>query len=357
MMLKRLCFAAIALTALALIHSNAAAKVLSIGDLAPAITVKKFVKGAPVVKFQKGKLYVVELWATWCAPCKKSIPHLTELQKKYPDVTFIGVSIWEDSQAKVEPFVKAMGEKMNYRVAMDAVPAGKDGHSGVMAATWLDAAKQDGIPTAFIIGKDGRLAWIGHPMDLAEPIAKVVAGKWDVKTAAVAAAHIQEVQAKLGDLKMKVAPLMAKKDYAGVLAIVDTSIAAVPDLEAAIGGFKFSLLMNLGKDADAMAYGTKLVGGLLSSRADDLNQFAWILTNPPNPKPTPPIAELALKAAARADELSKGTNADIADTLATAYFASGKKDLAISTEERAIKNSTDPEVTAELKKSLEKFKK
>jgi len=357
-MLKRFYLAAFALFALALIHSNADAKILTLGDAAPMLSVKKFVKGAPVAKFEKGKLYVVEFWATWCGPCKVSIPHLTQLQKKFKDVTFIGVSVWEKSQSDVEPFVKSMGDKMDYHVAIDEVPAGKDGNSGVMATNWMAAAKQNGIPTAFIVDKESKVAWIGHPMEMEEPLTKVVAGKWDLKTAEAAAAHKQAIQAALEDLGTKIQPLMEKKDLAGALAVVDKGIAANPSIEEQVWTFKFSLLMNLNKEPDAMAYGSKLVDGALHDSAAGLNEFAWGLVNPDNPKkPSPPLADLAVKAATRADELSKGTDAAITDTLASAYFAAGKKDLAVSTEERAIKNSSDPQLTESLKKSLEKFKK
>src|SRR5262249_18297967 len=68
---------------------------LGVGDPAPKLNVKSFVKGEPIATLELDKLYVVEFWATWCGPCRVSIPHLTELQKKYPDVAFIGVSVWE----------------------------------------------------------------------------------------------------------------------------------------------------------------------------------------------------------------------------------------------------------------------
>jgi thiol-disulfide isomerase/thioredoxin len=78
----------------------AAAEGLGVGDPAPKIEVKEFVKGDAVKDFEKGKIYVVEFWATWCGPCRVSIPHLTELQKKNKDVVFIGVSVWEQDPKK-----------------------------------------------------------------------------------------------------------------------------------------------------------------------------------------------------------------------------------------------------------------
>jgi len=63
------------------------------GDAAPALQVKQWVKGDAVKGFAKDKIYVVEFWATWCGPCKASIPHLTELAKSHKDVTFVGVSV------------------------------------------------------------------------------------------------------------------------------------------------------------------------------------------------------------------------------------------------------------------------
>jgi thiol-disulfide isomerase/thioredoxin len=158
------------------------AQTLNVGDPAPALPVAKWVKGQPVKQFEKGKVYVVEFWATWCGPCRQTIPHLTKLAEKYKDkVTVIGVSVWEradeeDPNAhiqRVEKFVQEMGDKMNYVVAVD-------GAEGVIAKTWMEAAGQDGIPTAFVIDQQQRIVWIGHPMDkLDEVLEKVLAGNFD----------------------------------------------------------------------------------------------------------------------------------------------------------------------------------
>jgi thiol-disulfide isomerase/thioredoxin len=154
--------------------ANAAS--LKVGDPAPAIKVAKWIKGGPVDKLEADKIYVVEFWATWCPPCRTSIPHLTEMAKKYAGkVTVVGVSVYERAPSDearlnlVSEFVKKMGDKMEYAVAADDAKK-------FMAGNWMEAAKQTGIPTAFVV-KDGKIVWIGHPMmGLEEQLAKVTGG-------------------------------------------------------------------------------------------------------------------------------------------------------------------------------------
>jgi len=139
---------------------------LKVGSDAPKIEATKWVKGKEVKSFEKGKVYIVEFWATWCPPCVKSIPHLTEMAKKYSDVTIIGMASSE-RQAKdaktdnrlevVEKFVKDQGEKMEYTVAFDA--------DRKMSASWMRPAGQNGIPCSFIVNGEGKIAWIGNPLD------------------------------------------------------------------------------------------------------------------------------------------------------------------------------------------------
>ena len=166
------------LTASALAQQPKAEATLKVGDAAPPLLIEKFVKGEPVKELEKGKVYVVEFWATWCGPCIAAFPHVTELQKKYADqgLTVIGVDIWErDDRSKVPEFVEKQGERMGYTVAMEQ--AGDDPMSGKMAQTWMSAAGRNGIPCAFIVGRDGKIAWIGHPMQMDQPLAKAVAAK------------------------------------------------------------------------------------------------------------------------------------------------------------------------------------
>ncbi len=134
---------------------------LKVGDKAPELKIDAWVKGEQITGFEKGKVYVVEFWATWCGPCIKNIPHLTELQKEYKDVAFIGVAASErgddakSKQDKVEKFVKEKGDEMGYRVAFDS--------DREMSKDWMQAAGQNGIPCAFIVDGEGKVAFIGHP--------------------------------------------------------------------------------------------------------------------------------------------------------------------------------------------------
>ncbi|MDV7394027.1 TlpA disulfide reductase family protein, partial [Arthrospira platensis SPKY1] len=105
-------------TAIICLFANAQGIAENLGGAAPALNVSEFIKG-DVADVTDGGIYVVEFWATWCPPCRASIPHLTELQKKFKDkgVTFIGIS--QEDSAEVKPFVESMGDAMQYTVAVD----------------------------------------------------------------------------------------------------------------------------------------------------------------------------------------------------------------------------------------------
>ncbi len=112
---------------------------------APAWTLKD-VNGRPVSFSQfKGKVVVLDFWATWCPPCRSEIPGYVKLQEKYKDqgLVIIGVSVDQDGPAVVKKF--AADFHMNYPVVM--------ADDSVVQAF----GNPDAIPTTFIIDRDGKI--------------------------------------------------------------------------------------------------------------------------------------------------------------------------------------------------------
>ena len=150
------------------------------GSAAPKLKVGTWVKGTPVQEFHPDSTYVVEFWATWCGPCKQSIPHLTKLANQYRNkVQIIGVSVAETNTALVQPFVDKMGDKMNYTVAIDeqSTPTAREGY---MTKHWMEPAGIRGIPASFVVHKN-EIAWIGYPMQLDDVLKQISSGKWNTK--------------------------------------------------------------------------------------------------------------------------------------------------------------------------------
>lgn len=157
------------------------APTITIGDPAPPVAARIWYKGKPIKRYQKGHVYVVEFWATWCAPCRRAMPHLSELARQYRDkVTFIGMDIYENelkkrSPAMVQHQIDSLVKRMDYTVA------GEDPDKTVKAWILATGEKDNGIPNTFVIDQKGRLAWIGHPTELDQVLTAVLDGSWDLQ--------------------------------------------------------------------------------------------------------------------------------------------------------------------------------
>jgi peroxiredoxin len=118
-------------------------------DAKPAnlkFTLKDIDGGSVDLSSYKGKVILLDFWATWCGPCKIEIPGFVDLQNKYRDkgLIVIGVSV-DDTIEQLRPFAAAY--KMNYPVLLGS---GRDDVLEAFGPIW-------GFPTTYLIGRDGRL--------------------------------------------------------------------------------------------------------------------------------------------------------------------------------------------------------
>jgi tetratricopeptide (TPR) repeat protein len=204
-----------------------------------------------------------------------------------------------------------------------------------MAETLMKAAGQGGIPAAFVVNKEGKIAWIGHPMTLKESLLQeVLDGSFNVANAAAAYEKAQKREKEERSLLSEFNKHVKAKEW-------DQADAALTKLENMrpederdqLGMRRFQLLLDRGDYKGAY----KVAARLSESHSEDImmqNELAWRIATRPG------IVErdldLAEKITRRANEAAKGKNAEVLDTLARVLFMKGQKEAAIEYQEKAV---------------------
>jgi len=128
---------------------NAQAYKNLVGQKTPNLVIEKWI--SPIPQLQ-GKFIVIDFWATWCGPCRISIPHMNELAAKYAEkIVIIGLS--KETESTIRAF-----RGMEYYSAIDT--------RGRLQA----AVGARGIPNVIIVDPQGIVCWQGHPGNLSEVI-------------------------------------------------------------------------------------------------------------------------------------------------------------------------------------------
>lgn len=192
---------------------------LKIGDPAPELRVSEWMKGEPISRFERGHVYVVEFWATWCGPCIQAMPHLSEVQRQYADkgVTVIAINVMERDMDAARALIKKMGKTVENRIAIDANTPGEK--VGAMAKAFL--GEDRAIPRCLIVDRDTKIAWIGHPMRVDGPLLAVVAGTYDASKQA-------EIERAFDELDRQLGTAIKGKKWENVLELLDQMHAVDP---------------------------------------------------------------------------------------------------------------------------------
>lgn len=318
---------------------------LKVGDPAPPVQATKWLQGAEVKEFAKGKVYVMEFWATWCGPCIVMMPHMGELQREYKDkgVTFIGFTRKDDrgnTLEKVQALVEKRGPKLGYTFAYADNAETYD--------AWMKAAKQGGIPCCFVVDRAGKIAYIGHPMFLDVVLPKVVAGTWtaaDTEGLKKIEEDVDAVFAATGDKDPNVfLTKMAEfdKEYPG--------LSSIPYFQRP----RLTALIKAKKTDEAKAKAEALIAKGVKTEDPGILQTVSSALRGPEAKDNKELLALSVKAAEAAVKLAGEKDAVALYYLAEAYFATGDKAKAKDTGAKAVA-AADAGLKKQLERLVEKY--
>jgi thiol-disulfide isomerase/thioredoxin len=349
------------LAAIASFHAGRDAQgadLLTVGSAAPELNVEHWVQNGngkfkPVTKFAPGKVYVVEFWATWCGPCINSMPHLAALQTEMADKGVQIVSISDEDLETVERFLDrelrgaseadADTPKKTYRDLTSAYCLTTDPDQSSYR-DYMEAAAQNGIPTAFIVGKDAKVEWIGHPMEMDGPLAAVVAGSWDRKAFAEEMKAKQQAEKAMQDIFA----LLQKQEFDAALKLIDETVAlsdAPKSENLQLEMLKLQVLIVAEKAEAAAAHLEALYAGL-ADKPSTVNMVAWNMyemTAQGRLKKGPLLDKSIAAVEAAIPKTEADQKASALDTLAHLYFVNDNLDKAIEIESEAVKLAGEQE--------------
>lgn len=319
---------------------------LGIGSKAPSLDIEHWLQDGggnfkEVTDFEDEKVYVVEFWATWCGPCISSMPHLAELQNQYRD----SVQIISVSDETVDEVNDLMGKEhpqagKTFQEITSAYSLTTDPDRSVHEA-YMEAANQNGIPTAFIVGKTGLIEWIGHPGNMDEPLEKVVQDSWD-REAFKAELRIQE---ELQNKMQELGQLAVAGKFDEALALADEQIAGAANetIKEHWTAVRFSMKISKGDlDDETLAFYRDQIEQIKDDPIS-LTRFGYSLYGiSQQGADINPLAADAIKALdAVADDVPESNRVLYYNTLALLNDSVGSLDAAIRAMEKAVEFADD----------------
>ena len=245
-----------------------------------------------------------------------------------------------------------MGSKMDYNVAAD-------GPDRKVANIWMDSADKNAVPTAFIVGKEGKIIWIGNPLaHLDQVLDEIDKNKfdqkaWVLKNAAEDEAIRQEAIVKANVEAMVKGPieLLNQGRITDALAQLDATMRDYPGYIVHLAWFRFNILRQIDPKS-AVDYAKALSVGAYSDDPDRLNGLARTILGEKMFKSAD--YPVALEIAQRLAVLMKNKNGLAMDTLADAHYKLGHFDKAIEFGEKAVALiKSDPGIPPEAAKMVQ----
>ena len=331
-------------------------KILGPGDPAPSLDGIQQVTGEPLTKFEPGTIYVLDMWATWCSPCIKAIPHMSEIAEKYKDkgVKVYGVAIWETERPardgtlfdRVKRFAES-NKEIKYPIAYA-------GENIEFAMRWMNATDRKTIPTVFIINKDGKFAWMGHPnMGMDQALERIVAGNYDPVEEERLAKEREDKRQRGMRMAVKMQQRVQNKDWEAAQEIMSNIVDVDPEMFAPTAVARMRVLVAEMKDAPRADEWARSCLDRYRNSAYVLREIAHYINTAPEGYQKD--AALSLELARAAEKVAKKEDSRTFVILGESLAASGDVEGAKAVLLAAMKDA-DNLGKEELQKQLDKMK-
>ena len=308
------------------------------GEKAPPLMVTDWIKLNPfgdwvkskpldLANSAKGRVVLIEFWATWCAPCVQLIPHNNELYHRYKDKGLVFVSLTDTSRGQqlstVKRFVDGRGAQMDYPVAFDETQQS--------ILTYAADEGGVGLPHAVLIGKDGTVVWAGHPaMPAMESILKdLLLDRYDPATIQKKAQREARLEPVIRDFNQAA----SVGDWGKCVQVAEKMLEIDPDNRDAID-LSVQIYLNEIRDRDRFR---AWVSGLIDrfgDHPDTMLTLARVLVGIDALEQREP--DLALQAV-QAAYAKRPQDAGVVQTLAAVAYQLGDLERAIALQREAVR--------------------
>jgi thiol-disulfide isomerase/thioredoxin len=311
-----------------------------------------------VAHFEKGKVYVLDFWATWCGGCIASFHHISTIADKYKGrVSFTSVDTYEefedlkgkDPSSAIKDFLNTPpGEKLTLPVCVDGPTRG-------MWDAWIKTIRRNGLPTTYVIDQEGKIAWVDVNLDhLDWVLSQVLAKTWDRDKAAAVMQHRDSLEGILFALLRSKKPDKTK-DWKTLLAAAEADEKQFPDRKDAFVFYEFWPLLetNPEKVADVLE---RMTADPLT-KTINLSDAAGLALRKNN------LSAETYEAIVKAEEKLLlyeypemgygGKNVSVYEELALAYDKAGEHGKAVAAIEQAIALANDEKIPEDQMKKLQ----
>jgi hypothetical protein len=261
------------------------------------------------------------------------MPHLSQLQQRHAaDGLTVIASTRPDANNTldaVRAMTAAKQDIMRFPVAFDG--------DGATYAAYMDASTPPrmarGIPAAFLIDGEGRLAWTGHPSTVDVPLAMVLAGAWDPVEGP---GQLRAAMKDLSDMWRYSGGGLNEEHLATLRGRLEAFEGKWPQFVGPLRNTLYALYLSAEDDEKCATLGDAWLAQARDRKdAAGLNELAWTLVDPESNFRSRNL-KLAFQAASAAVQLTEGKDAAVLDTLARVHAWQGEWKKAIEIQEKAV---------------------